>query len=383
VLRERIFVNLAILLTLSSNLPRLSAAHEPAKVLLVVNDSTPPEAGTGGMGASLFVAERYAAARGVPQSNIVHINAQISLGDPHLPASYTITLNNFMLEIERPIQTFLNKGKFKNIKYIVPTYGVPTHIENDSSGVASNLSVDSYLACMSACTINQVLVHNPVYNSDPLSTSANWNNATLRLPIYAVVRLDGPSALISAGLVDKAIAAERGITRDSGIGYFDFQHRTDPSDAYYPADQTMLAAYSLCVAAGMRCLLNDQSQTGSLILSAPQTLWAWGWYNSTVNDAYAFVPGAVGAQLTSYTANDIRNVGVTYGTWVPTWLQAGITATWGATGEPFTRFYANGNILLNHLWQGYTFGEAAYIATPALNWMMIFVGDPLYTAAFK
>jgi uncharacterized protein (TIGR03790 family) len=383
VFRECIFVNLAVSFALLSNLPRLSAAHEPAKVLLVVNDATPPETGTGGIGASLFVAERYAEARGVPQSNIVHINVPLFLGDPHLPDSYTISLDNFVLEIERPIQTFLKKGKFKHIKYIVPTYGVPTHIANDPSGFAPGLSVDSYLACMSACTNNQVLFHNPVYNSDPLSLSANWNNAALRSPIYAVVRLDGPSAIIAAGLVDKAIAAERGITRDSGIGYFDFQHRTDPNDAYYPADQTMLSAYSLCVAAGMRCLLNDQSQTGSLILNAPQTLWAWGWYNTTVNDVYSFVPGAVGAQLTSYTANDIRNVGVTYGTWVPTWLQAGITATWGATSEPFTQFYADGNILLNHLWQGYTFGEAAYIATPALNWMMIFVGDPLYRPAFK
>jgi len=61
---------------------------------------------------------------------------------------------------------------------------------------------------------------------------------------------------------------------------------------------------------------------------------------------------------------------------------AGITATWGAVSEPFAQHYARGDNLLSHLWRGYTFGEAAYISAPVLNWMMVFVGDPLYRPSY-
>ena len=143
----------------------------------------------------------------------------------------------------------------------------------------------------------------------------------------------------------------------------------------------MSAAYDLCVSAGMQCILNDQTVSGGMIGDAPNTLWAWGWYSGpSVNDVYTFVPGAVGAQLTSYTAVSIRRSAA--GAWVPLWLERGITATWGATGEPFTFGYAMGHGLLNRLWNGFSFGDAAYLVCPRLGWKMVFVGDPLYRPRF-
>src|SRR5262249_54417955 len=141
-------------------------------------------------------------------------------------------------------------------------------------------------------------------------------------PFYSVVRLDGPSALIAAGLVDKAIAAESGISRTSGAGYFDFRNLNEDSGGYYKVDQSVERGYDLCVAASMNCVFNDQTQSGAMISDAPNTLWAWGWYSgATVNDVYTFVPGAVGAQMTSYTANAIRMP--LAGAWVPLWLSKG------------------------------------------------------------
>ena len=69
-------------------------------------------------------------------------------------------------------------------------------------------------------------------------------------------------------------------------------------------------------------------------------------------------------------------------TWVPQWISQGITATWGATAEPGVGLYAKGDNLLQHLWNGYSFGEAAYIAQPYLNHVMVFIGDPLYRPFF-
>ena len=354
---------------------------DPSTVLVVVNDSTPLEPGTGNKGASQYVADHYASARKIPPGNIVHIRVPMGCceNDPKAWDSWTISWQSFKDNVRTPIKQFMAlKRLTSKIKYIVPTYGVPSHISRHPYG-ATGLSVDAMLSIMSTRYADLYALQNPLYNPDP-DRMPHVTQKVFRSPFYFVSRLDGPSAQIAAGLVDKALDAERGISRKSGVGYFDWQNRA-PGDGYYVADQTMLSAYNLCVEAGMQCNLNDQSIAGGLIMNAPNTLWAWGWYSGgQVNDVYTFVPGAVGAQLTSYTAGSIRTPAP--GAWVPLWLERGVTATWGATSEPYVDRYTVGDCLLNRLWKGYTFAEAAYLATPYLGWTMVFVGDPLYSPRF-
>ena len=260
----------------------------------------------------------------------------------------------------------------------MPTYGIPVRTKLATTYPPGlelfSISVDSMLTTLYAgddapFILNPYAVSQPGYAKDHFTT---WQNPQ-GWPMYLVVRLDGPSSAIATGLVDKAIAAETSLGKNDGIGYFDYQ-----DNGNYPVtDGTMLNAYNLALAHGLQAALNDQSITHDMIHNAPQALWAWGWYSGPADwEGYQFVNGAVGAQLTSYTANNIRYLGL--GTWVPLWLLEGITATWGATGEPYTSGYANGDNLLNHFWNGYNFGESAYLACPVLNWMMVFVGDPLY-----
>jgi uncharacterized protein (TIGR03437 family) len=196
--------------------------------------------------------------------------------------------------------------------------------------------------------------------------------------MYLVTRLDGPDVQIAAGLIDKAIHAEVNLKATDGIGYFDWRHIGSAKDPYYAADQTMINAYNFAKERGFKSVLNDNgSSVAKMIHDAPNALWAWGWYSSASTwDGYQFVEGAVGAQFTSYSANSVQTM--LPGAWVPVWLKAGITATWGATGEPYTAGYAPGDNLLNHFWTGYNFAESAYLAAPYLNHMMVFVGDPLY-----
>lgn len=354
---------------------------DPSSVLIVVNDNTPPEAGTGGVNAGQYVADRYAAARGIPAGNIAHIRTTMACCDSNPKAwdSWNITWQEFVNEVREPLKAFLKaSGLARKIRYIVPVYGVPSHIERHPYG-ATGLSVDAFLAIMSSRYADVIPMDNPAYSPDPQVMPRFPRNA-YGGPYYIVSRLDGPSAEIAAGLVDKARAAESGISRKSGVGYFDWRHLPLSSGGYYVADQTMIGAYELCLSTGLECILNDQTATGGMIASAPGALWAWGWYSFSTNDVYSFAPGAVGAQLTSYTAESIRYQKP--GAWVPLWLERGITATWGATGEPYVNGYTVGDALLNRLWNGYTFGEAAYLATPKLNWKMVFVGDPLYLPRF-
>jgi uncharacterized protein (TIGR03790 family) len=121
-------------------------------------------------------------------------------------------------------------------------------------------------------------------------------------------------------------------------------------------------------------------------------LWVWGWYTGAY-DSYRFVPGAVGAQLTSFTAIKIRtplnsdpllfswDTSRWGGNWVPRMLEEGVTATWGAVTEPYAVYYAPGGNVFDHLWAGYNFGESFYIAQNAVRWVMTAIGDPLYAPA--
>jgi uncharacterized protein (TIGR03790 family) len=359
--------------------PVCAATHpEAANVLILVNEAVPPQAGTGSKGASVFIGEYYAQQRGVPVSQILRLNIPLACceSDPTHWDSWNTDWQKFDSTIRQPLKKFLADNKLANqINYIVPVYGIPLRTWN-STHTVEGLSIDSFLAAINAGSINQFLP-NPYY--------VQWNQAkphirTFQNPggwkMYIVIRLDGPTVKVALGLVDKAIRAEAALKITDGIAYFDYRHIT-AGDANYSADQTVVNASNLALGLGYRTVFNDQLVSGDMIHKAPNALWAWGWYSGPfVWDGYEFAEGAVGAQLTSYTANSIRTM--LPGTWVPLWLNAGITATWGATTEPYTFGYANGDNLFNKFWLGYNFGESAYQATPYLNHAMVFVGDPLY-----
>ncbi len=356
-------------------------AEDPSSVLILVNDDAMPEPGTGRKGASLYVGEYYASKRGIPKKNILKLHIKLCCDDDLANSGNSeITWARFEEEIRQPVMKFLDKrGLRDDIHYIVPVYGVPVKMHG-TKWKQQGQSVDSFLASMNA--MEDVFgLANPYRARAARETKRfrDWTNPYY-WKMYIVARLDGPTATIAAGLVDKAIAAELTLKKSDGIGYFDYRHiPCCAGQPYFDADQTMINAYRLTKENGYEAVLNDQTLTkGEMIHKAPKTLWAWGWYSGpTAWEGYRFVPGAVGAQLTSYTASSIRTFPL--GAWVPIWLRAGITATWGATSEPQATGYAMGDDLLRHFWNGYNFGESAYLSTPYLQHMMVFVGDPLYS----
>ncbi len=369
---------LAVLIWLDSPRAAPTATPDADRVLILVNAEVPPEQGTGRKGASAYVGEHYAERRGVPRSNIVYLRIPLACceNDPKAWDSWNISWETFDRHIRTPVRKFLeSKHLTERVVYIVPTYGVPLRVGGGPLAKIRGVSVDSVLAALNAPQIVPRML-NPYHAgvTEARPRFQDWVNPQ-GWKMYLVTRLDGPSALIAAGLVDKAMRAEVSLKMTDGIGYFDYRHLT--SGGYVRGDQTMLNAYSLSMARGFTSVLNDQSKTGAMIRQAPRALWAWGWYSGTETWAgYEFVEGAVGAQLTSYTANSVRTM--MPGTWVPLWLSAGITATWGATGEPTVEGYAPGDNLLSHFWAGHNFAEASYLASPVLSHMMVFVGDPLY-----
>ena len=539
------------------------------RVLILVNDRVPE---------SVSVGQYYAAKRNIPAANILHLKTL---------ATEQISQEEFKEQIENPLRKFLDAAggaMRRKILYIVPTYGVPVKI-------SQQFAVDSVLSMMYAGHEDlKPPLRNP-YHGAPGSRPphfAEWSDGIAvanNFKMFVVTRLDGPTAEIAKGLVDKAIAAETSLTLKSGIGYFDSQGTRHPDEWQYKIDEEIKAASELSRRAGFETVLNVQAgalcgstfapppqygydaakqqiavaalgataaasfsfapiaegdftfqvteggvqntgnsitltlgsaseksrvrlfypfvpykqwdttdeivlektvdgvvaartavrvkndekamnQLGALRLSVRKTrlavyrdgieiaavddtsgkllklekaslsancwgfaikrltvtdssgatvwddrfatdstaryqwqtsprpglnaLWVWGWYGMAL-DAYRFVPGAVGAQLTSFTAITIRTPNnadpklYSYtamrwgGNWVPRMLEQGVTATWGAVTEPYATLYAPGGNVFDHLWAGYNFGDSFYIAQNALRWVMVAVGDPLYS----
>src|SRR5262245_39315762 len=162
-------------------------------VLILVNDVAPPESGTGSKGASVYVGEYYATRRGIPFSNIVHLSIPLSCcdNDPKAWDSWNVGWDKFHAYIRTPVKNFLESHGLKyQIKYIVPTYGVPvrTQITPYPAGLQPDMgSVDAFLAAMysgsdSAFELNPYAVTAPSYTK-PYFT--DWQNP-LGWPMYIV-----------------------------------------------------------------------------------------------------------------------------------------------------------------------------------------------------
>lgn len=372
------------LLTLFYSHAYAQQANDPSTVLVVVNDAYLPETGTNGKPASVYVGEHYAAMRNVPSSNILHLNIPYagfqSDGRWHgmeYDANQFISYADYLQYIQQPIMTYL--AEHPEILYIVTTYGIPVMLAD----TVWRASVDSLLTAMySGVGPSSMPMLNPYRDSSATGSPAHfaeWNNPG-GYRMCLVTRLDGPSATIAASLVDKAVQAEPIVNYSSGIAYFDYIGDPPSAGAYYTLDQTMLNAYHTAVDVGIPSVLNTQDLTGHSIQSAPNPSWVWGWYVTSLTNAYPDpVPGAIASQATSYTCNSVRDGGeLGDSNWCAYFLIHGFTATWGATGEPYAWGIATGDSFFGHFWRGYNFAESAYLANPYNNWMMTFIGDPLY-----
>ncbi len=358
-------------------------SHDPSAVLVVANDDTRPEPGTDGVGASHWVADYYMSKRGIPASNKLVIDSPMACctWSPAAFDSWSIGLAAYRADIKQPVLDWLAANDpGESIQFIVPVYGVPYSMWD----VRNGMSIDSFLA-------NVLSPSDGAWQANPYKAAAYddlnpsfpaWRQANPQAPrTFLVSRLDGESAVMAAALVDRALEGES--TPLAGTAYLDYRGVYDPActNGNSRADCSVSNVREIAQDMGLPVVFNNNgNQPSNMIRDAPNAALAWGWYSGPTHwEGYEFSPGAVGAQLTSYTASRIRSE--RNGGWVYQFLRDGITATWGATTEPFVTGYAMGDVVFAAMRAGLTFGEAAYQATPSLNWAMVFIGDPLYRLA--
>jgi uncharacterized protein (TIGR03790 family) len=278
------------------------------------------------------------------------------------------------------------KVRDSQIRYAVLCYGVPVRITSDPNLKESldetlrpelrrnEAAVDSELALL-PCIEQNLPIAGPLKNPLFAVTNAAWFHPTNNLLIVA--RLDGPSAPIAMGLVDKAIEAEtNGLW---GRAYFDVRNISDPG--YKMGDDWIRAASEICKRLGFETVVEDTPETFPAEFPMSQIALYCGWYDANVSGPFTrpnveFMPGAFAYHLHSFSAADLRS---TTNGWVGPLLAKGATISMGTVFEPYLSGTPEMAVFMaRFIFEGMSFGEAAYAALPVLSWQSTIVGDPLY-----
>src|SRR5947209_5720267 len=238
-------------------------------------------------------------------------------------------------------------------------------------GNRNEASVDSELTVL-AFMSHQISGPTPNPYFQNFRAIGDFENATMLL----VCRLDAPAAATVRRMIVDAIAAEK-----SGLwgrAYVDGAHNT--SGGMEVGDQWLSEITGQLHKVGIPVVYDE---TPALFPEGyPMTDCAlyYGWYAGTVAGPFTqpdfrFLPGAVAVHIHSFSANTLRDPNAN---WVGPLVAKGAAASLGNVYEPYLQLTSHLDIFNDRLLHGFTFAESAYMSIPALSWMSVMVGDPLY-----
>jgi uncharacterized protein (TIGR03790 family) len=385
------FLTIAVLFIITG---AVRAANPGDEVVVIYNRRMPE---------SKVVAEHYAERRHVPANQVFGFS---------MTTNETMSRAEYHNSLEKPLAKELEgrklwhissdithptngaKGKVvwevkqSKIRYAVLCYGVPLRIDNDPSIkeepdpamnpalLRNGAAVDSELALLPCIEQNLPLLGPKPSTHYGLTNAASFNPAS---GILMVTRLDGPSAEIANGLVDKAMEAEtNGLC---GRAYFDCRNLPTNSP-YRMGDDWILGAAKICAYfGGFDTFVDENPETFPAGFPMSQIGIYCGWYDGDASGPFAqktveFMPGAFAYHLQSFSAATLRS---TTKQWVGPLLAKGAAATMGCVDEPYISGTPDVAIFCARwIALGFTFGEAAYASQQTLSWQTTVVGDPLY-----
>jgi uncharacterized protein (TIGR03790 family) len=352
-----------------------AAAPDPASVAVLYNSSVPE---------SKKLADTYRAARNIPAENLI--------GLP-LPKDDDISRKDYDEKIAKPLRAeFTARDWWKlgknpenltlpvrnRIRYLVTVRGVPLRILNTSAEPVPNdpqnpfdrhdeASVDSELSLFGIQGLPTVgIINNAYFKSEKRITD-------VQMPfLFIVGRIDAANWETCERMIRDAVSAEK--TGLWGKAYVDLANKFPQGDEWLRgiADTNFAVGIPTVVD-----LFHDSLPTNYPMTDA--SLY-YGWYEDSLNGpflnpAFQFRPGAVAMHIHSFSAGQIRDP---FKNWSAGLLSKGAACTVGNVHEPYLGLTHHFDILHKRLLDGYTFGEAAYAATPALSWQTVVFGDPLY-----
>ena len=360
-----------------------SPAIDPAAVVILVNESDQE---------SVDLGRYYALKREVPLVNIVHLP---------LPEEEQISWDIYLNELYNPLMTWLFDAGWLDgftsnrkdplgrnvsvvnshkIEALVVCKGVPLRITNDPDRLplkesypkeqlmflSNRAAVDSELALLSLPKSKiDGFVQNPLFQRTKAKNLFDVNP-------MVVGRLDGPTYDLAKGLIDSALTAEeKGI---AGRAYVDLGGPHEGGDTWL--EQVAVAIEK----EGFEIDRHTDKGRFNLIDRFDEPLFYFGWYSASVDGPFThydfkFPPGAIALHIHSFTASSVRSSSKH---WLGPLVARGVTATLGNTSEPYLYFTHQPQLFIEGLFKGLTVGEASLYSIPALSWVGVFLGDPLY-----
>jgi uncharacterized protein (TIGR03790 family) len=345
--------------------PQPQALPLNERVLVVYNQSEPE---------SVEVADYYMTKRGIPAANKCAINTAETY--------YIADWNSFDAAVRTPVKNCLNAVGRDKILYIVFTYLTPYKAGDPIRAVDQQIADiwDEYTNGRDADGAHGYYAPAQSQGNyyQPFVSLSDYRQQPSAKHLYSVWRLDGASAALAKGLVDKAMLAEaNGL---SGRGCFDTQGDINQADdySYGSGDWDIHRSADEARRAGFEVLEdsnNAEFGTAPAPLRCDNAALYAGWYSlNNYNDAFTWRPGAIGFHTDSASAYNLR-----YGTnWSRNAVINGITVTSGAVDEPYLEGVAHPDGVFRNLFEGANVGDALLRNTMWLKWMIANIGDPLY-----
>ena len=330
--------------------------------------------------ASAKVAKYYAAKRNIPAANLCRISP---------PSNDRLSWSQYVGSVKTPVQKCLKAVGPESILYIVFSFQTPYAVSGSSRPLS--YSLDQYVADIWDQYSTQDAYpmpgrFHPYYDNaqsqgnvyQPFLSLADYRAQPRALTIYSVWRLDGATAALAQGLVDKALAAESSPL--SGKACFDRNRGaiTNVSDmGYGEAEWDLHNAATFAGMAGFTVLEDSNSAEFGTPPApmCPNAVLYSGWYSlNHYNNAFMWNTGAIGFHLDSASALNPRGGP----NWSANAIANGITVTSGSVSEPYLQGLVRPGGTFRDLLQGANVGDAFLRNTRWLKWMILNLGDPLY-----
>lgn len=352
-----------------------SATPGPDSVVVVANASVPE---------SVALAQRYAAARDVPQNRVCLLD---------LPDTEDITLADYTSLLLEPLRTCLDAGGVRDrVEAAVLMRGVPLRVDvpvPDGDGtelVSTAAALGLWESTLSDGT--PILGQEPGMRATCGTVScyaARWRNPYHGYPFepgwsadiggvhwrpLLVTMLHGRSYDDAARLLDSALMAEAG---DVAPGEMLFMEGADPARGAQDFENAAVIAGLMDRGFTASSVPFDASLTG-------RTLSAFFTGTASLGETIegnTFVPGSLVDNLTSYGAVPVNfhDTGETQVS-IARWVAMGVAGVHGTVEEPLNNSFPHRSLMLEYV-DGATLAEAYFAQMPFVYWRNLVLGDPM------
>jgi uncharacterized protein (TIGR03790 family) len=345
--------------------------------------------------ASVDLARFYAQQRGIPKDHLVGLACAPDEEIPRDEYDNNIATPLRNIFAAKHWWTVRENGDQKSvtataIRFVAVIKGVPLKIKATAPerpnpgdqtqagpvGGRNEASVDSELSVLGNFSpqISGAVSNTYFQSYRPI---ADFPNAALLL----VCRLDAPDAESVRRMITSAISAEKnGLW---GRAYVDAAH--NPPGGLQEGDNWMEAIHQEMHKVGIPVVYENSPEIFPDTYPMSECALYYGWYTGGIAGPFTrrdfrFPIGAIAVHIHSYSANTLRDPNAN---WVGPLIARGATASLGNVYEPYLHLTTHLDIFNDRLLHGFTFAESAYMGTPALSWMNVMVGDPLYRPYFS